>query len=362
MNCQHCGSKMKNTQAIKVGDLLALVQRDYRDKEKRSLYGVNLYINNQLLPYFGEKSAAYLLEKNIDDYKDKRLAEGASKVTLNRELAVLKRGFSLGLKRRLLKSTPFIELFPEPEPREGHYEYEDFLKFIEVAKAVRPNKNFDGPVVADIVYFAYFSGWRLSECLGLHKDWIKVKERIAILPAKKHKNKRPKVLPLDGEMADMIFRRLACASPDGYLFHRNGRQIKSIRRICLTICNAVGLDSAHFFHNLRRSFRTNLGRTGTDDQTGMKLMGHRTLSVYNNYNQIDLARQREALQRMQNTLDASTEKTQASSGPCNSSSEQIELAERVGFEPTNPVKDYLISSQVRGGKLAKYLRKLIWRR
>lgn len=362
MNCAHCGARMKNTQPVKVSDLFALVQRDYRDKEKRSLYNVNLYINNQLLPYFGEKSAAYMLEKNIDDYKDKRLAEGASKVTVNRELAVLKRGFSLGLKRRLIKSVPFIELFPEPEPREGHYEYEEFLKFYEVAKAIGARKNFDGLVVADIVHFAYFSGWRLSECLGLHKDWIKVKERIVILPAKKHKNKRPKVLPLDGEMWDMVQQRLVNASPDGLLFHRNGRRIKSIRRLCRSVCDAIQIDPSHFFHNLRRSFRTNLGRAGVDDQTGMKLMGHRTMSVYNNYNQIDLVRQRDALQRMQNTLDASMEKNQVDSAPGNNVELEEKLTEREGFEPSNPLGVARFRVKGPGSKLVKYLKNLLIQR
>lgn len=224
------------------------------------------------------------------------------------------------------------------------------------------NLNFDGNVVADIVYFAYFSGWRLSECLGLHKDWIKIKERLVVLPGKKHKNKRPKVLPLDGEMWDMVEKRLAVASPDGFIFHRNGKRIKSIRRLCKTICDVVQIEPNHFFHNLRRSFRTNLGRAGVDDQTGMKLMGHKTLSVYNNYNQIDLERLRAALRMTQNTLDTPMGKTQANSEGCNSATEKVELAERVGFEPTRDVSPYLISSQQPGRKWAKYIRKIFTRR
>jgi integrase len=190
---------MKNGSSVKVADLLALVQRDYRDKKKRSLYTVNLYINNQLVPYFGDRVANFVLESHIDEYKDQRKEEKASEVTINRELAVLKRAFNLGKRRRLIKNMPYIELYPEPEPREGHYEYEEFIKFQETARAICARKNFDGVVVADVVMFAYFSGWRLNECLRLNKDWIKVKERIVVLPASKHRNRKLKTLSVGGE-------------------------------------------------------------------------------------------------------------------------------------------------------------------
>src|SRR5262245_39522979 len=114
-------------------------------------------------PFFGDRVANAVLETHIDKYKDERLAAGASKVTINRELAVLKRAFTLGSRRRLVRTTPYIELFPEPPPREGHYEQEELVRFLDAANAVKAEKNFDGRVVADIVMFAYFSGWRLKE-------------------------------------------------------------------------------------------------------------------------------------------------------------------------------------------------------
>src|SRR5215467_10650090 len=92
-----------------------------------------------------------------------------------------------------------------------------------------------------------------------HKHWIKTKEQIAVLPGKNHKNKKPKVFPLDGKMWEMIRTRLENPSAEGLLFHRNGRRIKSIRRLCKTLCAQAQIDETHFFHNLRRSCRTNLG-------------------------------------------------------------------------------------------------------
>src|SRR5215472_6555081 len=50
--------------------------------------------------------------------------------------------------------------------------------------------------------------WRLKECLNLHKDWIKPREQIAVLPGKNHKNRKPKIFPLDGKLWEMIRHRL----------------------------------------------------------------------------------------------------------------------------------------------------------
>ena len=153
----------------------------------------------------------------------------------------------------------------------------------------------------------------MNECLGLRREWIKTREQLAVLPAQKHKNKRAKILPLNGKLWDMIERRYLNASPDGFLFHRNGKEVKSIRRLCETTCEIAGLDSAHFFHNLRRSFRTNIGRAGIDDTTGMKLMGHTTKSVYDNYNQVGV----EAVKKVQKHLDNSIqEQQQQRTGSC----------------------------------------------
>jgi integrase len=294
------------TKGAKVSDLLKLVQQDYIDKKNRSLYQLNRHIEQQLLPKLGNRVANHLRVAHIADYKQARKLEGASEVTINRELAALRRGFTLGLENEVIERMPKIKLYPEPLPREGHYEPEEFWKFYHACRQVGVVKNCDGEVTADIVLFGYYSGWRLQECLQLHKDWIRAKDKLAVLPAEKHKNKRPKIYPLEGRVWDMIERRLAAASPEGYLFHRNGKRIKNIRRICLTVCDIVGINKAHFFHNLRRSCATNLDRAGVEESTGMKITGHRTASVYQNYNQHSVERLRIAVRKVEEIVEIST--------------------------------------------------------
>ena len=335
----------------RVSDLLKLVQRDYEINGKRSKPLVDMYIRNQLAPKLGARIAEHVRKSHVEDYKSTRKKEGASEVTVNRELAILKRAFTLGIEDELVERKPVIKLYPEPEPREGHYEHDEFLKFQDACRQLGAGRNYDGEVTADIVLFAYYSGWRLRECLGLHKDWIKPQEKLAVLPRSKHKNKRPKIYPLEGKVWHMIERRLVHPSPDGLLFHRSGKPVRSIRRICSTVCDLAKIENKeHFFHNLRRSCTTNLNRAGVDKETGKKITGHKTDTIYNNYNQHSIESVRNAVKQVEAYLDKDSEELTVAIPQVGMATENQQglpevMAERAGFEPANRVSDYLISSQ-----------------
>jgi integrase len=170
-------------------------------------------------------------------------------------------------------------------------------------------KNFDGPLVADITLFSFYSGWRLREALHLHRDWIKVTERLAVLPKAHSKNKKPRIFPLEGCVWEMVDRRVQSANADGYLFHRSGKPVKSVRKLCKTVCEIAEINPEHFFHNLRRSATTLLNRSGVDKETGKRITGHVTDTLYNRYNQVSVEQLR-ALQGESGRKTANTIETQ----------------------------------------------------
>lgn len=327
MRCEHCGARMK-TKGVKIHDCLRMVEKHYEVNGLRTGYTVGLYIKNQLLPKLGERIANHVRKSHIEDYKQQRLKEGASECTINRELQVLSKAFSLALEDELIERKPPIKLFPEPEPREGHYEPEEFAKW---QAACRQLKGKHGELIADIVLFAYYSGWRLQECLGLHKDWIRPLDKIAVLPKSKNKTKRQKIYPLEGKVWAMIEKRLASPSPTGLLFHRNGKPVKDLTRICKTVCEQVGVSSEHFFHNLRRSATTNFNRAGIATRTGMQITGHRTEGIYHNYNQHGLQELRLAVKKAEEYIEKSTEENQVN-GTSENHQEVQELTESIMTE------------------------------
>ena len=73
-----------------------------------------------------------------------------------------------------------------------------------------------------------------------------------------------------------------------WLFHRDGRPVTSFRRACLTACKGAGL-SGRIPHDFRRTAVRSLERAGVPRSTAMKMVGHKTESIYRRYAIVDEA-------------------------------------------------------------------------
>jgi Phage integrase family len=88
-----------------------------------------------------------------------------------------------------------------------------------------------------------------------------------------------------------------------WLFHRAGRPIESFRRAWLTACTAASL-SDRIPHDFRRTAVQNLERAGVPRSTAMKMVGHKTESIYRRYAIVDEAIPKEAAAKLQTLHDA----------------------------------------------------------
>ncbi len=92
-------------------------------------------------------------------------------------------------------------------------------------------------------------------------------------------------------------------------------------------------------HDLRHTFTTNARKAGVDRTVIMKLIGHKTLSMFTRYNTVDQADAKEAMERLEdfygrNDLSAAIELQAQKKGPVTSPNPLKSLAPRVGLEPT----------------------------
>lgn len=285
----------------KVGELLDLLLQHYRANKLRSLYEVELIVKNQLRPHFGERAANLLRKSHIEDYKEERQAAGAANGTINRELARLKKAFNLGIEEEVIERKPVIRMLEEADPRTGSWTYEEFRRFEAAARRRGRGKNWDGDIVADIYMFSFFSGWRLEEAKSLNSKMVDADLKIAVLPGSKHKNKRAKIYPLEGEVWTMVERRLKYPAADGSLFHRAGRPVRVIRKMASTICRDEKIEKS--FHDLRRSATSNLNRAGVIKETGKRITGHQNDALYHQYNQVELDELRDAVKKVYSHLE-----------------------------------------------------------
>ena len=88
-----------------------------------------------------------------------------------------------------------------------------------------------------------------------------------------------------------------------WMFHRTGRPIKSFRRAWVTACTAAGL-SGRIPHDFRRTAVRNLERAGVPRSTAMKMVGHKTESIYRRYAIVDEAMLKEGAVKLQTLHEA----------------------------------------------------------
>lgn len=136
----------------------------------------------------------------------------------------------------------------------------------------------------DPVAFLYLSGWRVSEMRNLEWRDVDLRGHVVRLRPELSKNKDGRVLPLSGELLDVIerpaeLRRLDCP----HVFHVDGKAFRDFRGSWKQACRAAGLTGL-IVHDLRRSAVRNMVRAGIPERVCMALSGHKTRGVFDRYN------------------------------------------------------------------------------
>jgi integrase len=165
----------------------------------------------------------------------------------------------------------------------------------------------------DFARFAYASGWRKGELKTLEWSAVDRDNTRVVLKREHSKNGDPRVIPLVGELREIIERQRRqweYKTPNGetalsrYVFHRDGEPIGDFRKAWATACITAGfsmtkirrdgqsmldaegnpvLRGSLIFHDLRRSAGRNLDRDGITQSVAMAITGHKTESVYRCY-------------------------------------------------------------------------------
>jgi len=188
------------TERVTVADLLKLVTADYAIAGNRS--GRTLkYRVAALTSELGHLSATKISPSTVEAYKAKRLSEGKARATINRELACLRRAYRLAERSRppliSANSIPSIEPYSEDNVRQAPLDYRDYVALL---------AHLPAPI-ADAVAFAYLTGWRRAEVLGL--TWREVDRARALitLPPARPQNAESRELPLSPTLSGLIEKR-----------------------------------------------------------------------------------------------------------------------------------------------------------
>jgi integrase len=288
-----------------VADLLDSLIADYRQRQIKSLrqaVGTDGK-RGHLQPtraHFGAMRALVVNTDRVRHYIEQRRKVGLSNAKINRETELLGRAFKLAIEDGKLTYSPKIPALPEINARQGFFEKEEF----ETVARHLPTP------LDDLARFAYGTGWRRGELVGLRWENVDRTAREVRIPTSK--SGEPRSIPLDETLWPIIERRWAAreyewrpgeSALSEYVFHRQGKPLGNFFRAWTAACKTAGV-SGRLFHDLRRTAVRDMIRAGVPQAVAKKISRHETDSVFERYNIVSEEDKLDALRRRRNYLES----------------------------------------------------------
>jgi integrase len=134
----------------------------------------------------------------------------------------------------------------------------------------------------------YHTGARKNELRRIEWSQVDLNAGLIRLPASQTKNKRPRTLPIYGDMRRWLERqRETCPENCTWVFHgAHSHPVDSHLNGWPEACERAGMPGL-LFHDLRRSAVRNMKKAGLQDLEAMRISGHLTRNVFDRYNIID---------------------------------------------------------------------------
>ncbi len=327
---EHGGDLSDRTlKKLTVGDLFDDLALEYRNNDRRSAGHLELRWRLHLRPLFGDLRAVDVTSGAIARYVDSRKRESAANASVNRELAIVKRAFSLARQCGKIRAVPHIAMLQERNVRTGFLSSQDRDRLAAACAQV-------GLWMRTIFELGVTLGWRQQEILQLRTKQVNLVSCTVRLEPNSTKNSEGREVPMTDTIHTLLQACVVGKNPDDRVFTRaDGFPVLDIRiawgNCCVEArvgkffcphCPSQPVDEARrctacsrtwrrnevryhglIFHDLRRTAARNLRNQGIGEGVIMKIGGWKTRTVFERYaivSQGDMAhamRQLEAARR-----------------------------------------------------------------
>lgn len=289
-------SLRRKREKIRFKEFADLYLQNYAMVKKRAWERSDkVYLNANLIPYFGNFEITKITPLLIERFIAKRREDGVKKSTINRDLACLRKMFNKAIDWEFLSKNPLaqIRLFSEQEyKRERILSKEEEMRLIEAgSEHIRP-----------VILTSLHTGMRIGEILNL--PWNQIDFSAKRIRVKKTKSGKARSIPINNALLGelMKLRSRNGQSPFVFFNPKTGKPLTSVKTAFKAACRRAGIKELTF-HDMRRSFATRILQKGADIETVRSLLGHHSISVTQRYTHTDENRKREAVE----LLDEKTE-------------------------------------------------------
>lgn len=299
------------TRRAKIDELMEDCLRDYRINQRKSLDDAEARWRLHLAPFFAYRRAIEITSDLLAKYVDQRQSEGVKNATVNRELALLKRSYTLAARATPPKVVriPHFPHLTERNVRTGFVEDDQYDRLAHACSRA-------GLWMRALFECAYTYGWRISELENLRLRQVALLARTIRLDAGTTKNDEPRIVKMTDTVYGLLSQCIASKQPHDYVFTRpDAKPVRDFRDAWTKVCCAANLGSmvcpdcgnevstdrrcsqcstkwkrkdlkyvGLIFHDLRRTAIRNMVRAGVPEKVAMQISGHKTHSVFNRYN------------------------------------------------------------------------------
>ncbi len=275
---------------ITVRELLDSLLKYYSGTNTRNTFEASRRAD-RVVELLGDYRAVNIGQDVILWYIEKRRERGRTDATIERELALLRKGFRVAVQAGTLAHVPHIPGLGKKGkgvPRKG-FLTEDDIQFL--------LPRLEEPFRA-VVELAYLSGWRVpSEVLTLTWDRVDLEKRVMWVEAEQAKTDEPRNFHFDQHpdveriLRDRMAKRHLGSDA---VFHIDGEKLwhyrydggvdaRQIQRAWGKAVKGTRLEG-RVVHDLRRSAIRNLIEIyGVSESTAMEISGHKTRRVLDDY-------------------------------------------------------------------------------
>jgi integrase len=270
--------------------LLDGVLEDYESRQLKSAGDVANRIA-RLKERWGSVKAKHFTASQVQMHIQERRSAEIAPATVNRELAILRRAFTLARESGQVATAPKIKALPENNARQGFFSDAEFSRL----------RGHLPQWMRTLATFAYFTGCRLGELRGMQWGQVDLSERVVKLG--KTKNGHPRTVPLSRELHAMLTVDRAAAQTS-HVFEHDGEPVGKfdIYEPWAEACAAASLEG-RLFHDFRRTGVRNMTRAGVPRHIAMAISGHKTDSMFRRYDIVDEKDLRAAAAKLDTYLD-----------------------------------------------------------
>ena len=296
------------SEKILVKELADDLLREYKINNRKSLDDLKTRWKKHLSSEFGDLRAAHVGNDHLTRYIAKRQQEEASNATINRELAALKRMFSLGVRARKVYTAPSFPHLEERNVRKGFVEDAQY-------EALASACAVEGLWLRAMFEVAYNFGWRVSELQKLRVRQIDLIARTIRLEPGETKNDEGRTVVMTGIISALLQQCVVGKQPEDCVFTRShGKPVRDFRGAWAKVCTEAKVPEL-LFHDLRRTAVRNMVRRGIPERVAMTISGHKTRAVFDRYNIVSESDLRDAAVKLERDYSHRTDIVERSEQP-----------------------------------------------